>query len=88
MEHSRLQNSIYSRSKATKKFVDDNGILYERLPNEDISKYHVMSEAELKKEQFEVYDLQQKMLERQAQVKKFYQGKMGTQRGSMILRTK
>ena len=32
--------------------MDDNGILYEQLPKEDISKYHVMSEAELKKEQF------------------------------------
>ena len=81
MEHSRLQNFVHTRSKATKKFVDGNGILYEQLPKEDISKFHVMSEAQLQKEQLEVYDLQQKMLERQAEVKKFYQGKMGTRQG-------
>ena len=83
MEHSRLQNSIYSRSKATKKFVDGNGILYEQGPEEDMSKFHVMSEAALRKEQLEVYDLQQRMLERQAAVKKLYQGKRGTTEGRM-----
>ena len=62
------------------KKVDGNGILYELLPDADVSKFHILSAAEQRRN-IEIYDMQQRMLERQQEIKKYYGSKTGVSSG-------